>query len=530
MWNETFIPPRAGKGASVGLTLLLALFAVWASPFAFDEGASGRYLPGVEQALDPTLFPGDAVVEGMRRFKSLFYTGLGVGARPFGVAGLELLLGALYALSKLLLALAVLLVIRRLTTDWRASLLAVAWIATPKSCWVGGVTLFLPTLTHMEVALGLGLVGVWLLLEGRLNLFWLVSALSVFVHPLVTFHLLLAVFPLLNRRKQLPGFLVFAVCAAVYVLTMAPHLSAEEGQIFLAAKGHINHISLLNQGAFGWVKLLAVTAVVVRAQYKDGDGKTGMLLGCVLAGFASALALSALALATHSVSLALFQPMRVFFWVTLFLGLLLAVFAAKDRLLLIVLLLWMLDSLWMVPFAALIFVGREDLIRYGTWLLTALAAAALFVHTPFESTREVAPALVLFLLSIPSGWVVVPALALTLYGAALHRKVPDADWTAVRRWASQNTAKGDRFVTPPGAENFRAVALRSSLTEGSSALAWVEPRLYVEGERDAADALADPFGFAERRGARYVIQKTDCPGGEAYRAGAYRVCVTDGGR
>ena len=96
--------PRTRPLLPVLLVLFFTALAVWGSPFLYDVGNSGRYLVGVLRHLDPALFPGDAVVDSLARFHSLFYDSLGVGLAAVGLtpAGLSGAMFVLYALTRLL--------------------------------------------------------------------------------------------------------------------------------------------------------------------------------------------------------------------------------------------------------------------------------------------------------------------------------------------------------------------------------------------------------------------------------------------
>jgi hypothetical protein len=65
------------------------------------------------------------------------------------------------------------------------------------------------------------------------------------------------------------------------------------------------------------------------------------------------------------------------------------------------------------------------------------------------------------------------------------------DWLAVCDWCRKNSAKADLFLTPPPGDNFRLHALRSSLGEEMSALAWVDPKAYMRNWEMAAAIRTD---------------------------------------
>src|SRR4051794_28901510 len=89
--------------------------SIWASPFRYDDGNSGRYLMVVARRMDPALFPGDPVIAAMARFDSLFYRGL-----PTVLSGPERLESDLFKVfvgMKIALMLSLFWLVRTLTKD-----------------------------------------------------------------------------------------------------------------------------------------------------------------------------------------------------------------------------------------------------------------------------------------------------------------------------------------------------------------------------------------------------------------------------
>src|SRR5262249_18264084 len=111
----------------------------------------------------------------------------------------------------------------------------------------------------------------------------------------------------------------------------------------------------------------------------------------------------------------------------------------------------------------------------------------------------------------------------------------DANWDEVGLWCRQHTAKNERFITPPEKQNFRSLSLRSTYSERISQLAWVDPFVYLQNDRDANRAargytetgcdLSYLLALAKEWKCQYLIVKGTLPPGVTprYRAGPYSV-------
>jgi hypothetical protein len=183
----------------------------------------------------------------------------------------------------------------------------------------------------------------------------------------------------------------------------------------------------------------------------------------------------------------------------------------------------MADSLWAEGLAALAIAGlgfdwsnqrpgkSKELTRWSGWLLWAFAfvviAGALSGNRgPLQSLRN--PWLVVLGVGLPVVMKLTESnrtrsvslvLGLCLYATGIgmqqgwsrarekNLESGRHDWLAVCDWCRMNSAKADLFLTPPAGDNFRLHALRSSIGEGMSALAWVDPKAYTN---NAATAMA----------------------------------------
>jgi hypothetical protein len=564
------------------VTMVVA--SIWASPFRYDYANSGRYLVVVAKRMDPGLFPGDPVVNSMARFDSLFYRALPeVLSKP---ERFQSDLFKVFVAMKIALVLSLFWLIRTLTKEPLAAVLLLAWCSQTSSALLGDVPLFTNTATHTEVVLVLGILAIACAFRRQYWGFWLLICLSLFVHSLVTLHLLACVFPVIliserqGRAKFLLGAAGFCICFLCYVHWMTPApMSHEEAGIFLRAKGDMQHISPLTQGASNYLGfgLMLALAILVQRRWLSAEPGAKLLINFAMTGTVIALMLGFAAVFGHVLKIVQIQPMRIFFWVTLFLDVIVAWAACvalnarhpMGWVLLGVVMFSMAGSMWAQGLVLIAIAGcgldwmgqriwkNGELARWFGWLMWAfavvVAGCALSGHkAPLRTLRD--PWLLLLAVGLPllmkfSKWngakTPWPAFGLCVCAAVIgihhgwtgdperNAKSTRRDWLAVCYWCRKNSAKEDVFLTPPTEGNFRLHALRSSIGEEISALAWVAPKVFKTNREMAAvlrtefkDGYWDLNGLrdvARTNGARFVLvdgpfRPADQP---LFAAGAY---------
>ncbi|MDQ3009372.1 MAG: hypothetical protein M3X11_01510 [Acidobacteriota bacterium] len=573
--------------------VLLSAFAVWGSPFLIDYLNSGDQLPPTLQLIDPQLFPNDQIVAAMGKLKSGFYLALAAAMKLFHIQPQQTVpvMHALFIASKLLLIASVFAVCRSLKKSFWFFAIFAAWCCHQKPALLGSVTLFMPLITHNEVALVMGLFAITCLLRERMIMFWLLAGLMVMVHVLVGLQFMLCFAPaLLWQRKLDKSFLIgaglFGICCAAYLITMAPAvMSVEEWQLFLSTNGNTGHISLIRNGWLDWFGFVSFFGLALAAfnRFLKGNAGFELLWRAAIGGSVIGLLLSLTAVLTQAMRPMLFQPMRVFFWVTLICFLLIAAATVEafkqsrlaGTMLASVLVLTVLNSLLAPLFAFLglgYFVAERLAERFGesvqkivgTAARAALmlgvagifAAWALGSRQPVGSLRSpvlLLPGVVcLAVLFLPSlkilkiNWQTPVAVALIIYcltTISIYRynyaeRWLDADWRTVRQWCRMNTQPSDHFVTPPDQIGFRVLALRSTASEALPRLIWSAPFTYLENKLSAERAAkgygnnsTDPaylFELAREWRCDYVIARGsyDAKFTPLFRSGEYSVLRT----
>lgn len=533
--------------------LALAAFAVFGSPFLIDYLNSGDQLPATLQIVDPQLFQGDAIVAAMAKLKSGFYLALAAAMKLLRISPqhIEPIVYGLFVASKLLLIAGVFSLCRSLKNNFWFFIIFGAWCCHQKASLLGSVTLFMPLITHNEVALVLGLFAVACLLRGRIILFWLLAGVMVLVHVLVGLQFVICFAPALLWQRKLDrnlmiGGALFALCCVAYLLTMTPPaMSAAEWQLFLSANGNTAHISLFRHGWLDWFGFASFFGLALAAfnRYLKGDAGFELLRRAAICGSVIGLLMSLSAVLSRAMKPMLFQPMRVFFWVTLICFLIIAAATVEafsevgqvqnlshqikkssplaGILLASVLALTVLNSILAPVFA---FIGlayfiverRQPLERDGsgvalafaTKLILTVSAVAIFAawalgsKQPIGSLRSpvllIPCAVLLATLFLPKlkSWQTPLAVGLMLYcltAASVYRheyneRWLDADWRAVRLWVQSNTQASDRFITPPDQIGFRVLSLRSTASEALPRVIWSAPFTALENKQAAERA------------------------------------------
>lgn len=546
--------------------IFMSIVSVFGSPFLFDRGNSGRYLIVSYKTIDPQLFQSDPVVTSLERFQSSFYDFLGWLGRTVGMLPerMEALIYFFYILSRVLLIIAFYYVATILEQGKWLFVLLAGWACHQKVVPVGGMSIYMPILTHNDVAYVIILFALYHILTERFLLAWTLISLTVFIHSLVTLHFVACILPplLLRHRKDLLkwrnaihsnsvksfliGISIFIICTLLYLTFMSPPRLTPSGMsVFLSVKGGMAHVSVFNQSPYYLVMMIGLLMATTFSHLvlTRGNDKCRLLHQAMWAGTILASSVSALAVTSRSAQLSLFQPMRIFVWVVSFSYILLSVAVIEafklnqiGGIIISAMLIFIaLSTPWAIVclfigafyyavklfFAAFV---NDQLLDKLTVLCLTIMAAGIFsgwllgARQPFTSLATpvtIIPTLIglfaiYFLPRIRHRqhlWSNIAVITLLLYGlgaASVYNydyygsPRVDPEWNNVRRWCQANTSKFDRFITPPEDDNFRSLAMRTSASERTSALVWVDPDQYLENDR-----------IADRAAIGYANNKTD---------------------
>ena len=529
---------------------------------------SGRYLLRVLRIMDPGLFPSDPVADSLERFSSLFYIGLGnaMAVLRLGPGALPAALLALYVTVRVSTVVVLYAMVLDVSRSRAAALLAAAWACHPVGVPVGGISLFMPMITHAEVAFLAGLLAFRAWLHRRYAWFWIAMSFAMFVHSILAIQLAFCLVPPMLlaragdpawRKWRLVGPGLLCASALVYGITLRPPaLSADEASIFWQAKGGMAHVSLLAQSKLAWCQMLLtlVAAWFVTCRLLRWQAEATLILRACVAGGLGAVVLSLAATVFRITTLALVQPVRTFMWVAFLCNVLLAVGAARALsqrspagiLLLGYLLLAKTGSLWAWPLLAgavvfmvvpcrvagakligawprrrgwalvTVFLGSVIAGRLAGFVLTIetltdwqapVLAAALLVLSAYQSSYREPQELGETTAQSLSSMALALSVAVALVGASLdtheyYRVRTDGDWSAMTDWCREHTSRSTRFLTPPHAPFFRVAAQRTSANEEVSALAWVNP---IEYRRNSKIASAANSAYASQSSTRAQV-------------------------
>ena len=571
--------------------LIIYVIAVCSAPYHFAETNNGRYLTVTLQQIDPTLFPNDPVVSAMSLLFSAYYSALGkLIASPDWLFFLAPLLSGL---CKALAVAASWWTGKALDESSWLSLLLAAWAAHDKTPYYGAVSLFMPTVTHHEWGVVLAIFAVGFILRGKIIPGYLILGATVFVHVIVALHFGLCLLPFLwfHGRKQgwLPSVIaltIFALCSLLYVLALAPPpLTATDAEIFYQAESTSRHFNPWARYGVMRIVLLSnlllltgASAVYFRNRLGSVKHLCDLLLSGIGIGVIAALGGSFLAM-RGIVTVALFQPLRLFIPIAFFCFVLLWLFTVKvfrENNAAVLPGICIAANLFFIAFDqnwGLLFTlpcllwyaihylkkaqGLTKLLHQSAKVFTVIllifisAAGLAGARLPFASLRSLTfllPGLIALAALLVKGntrrWLGCGAIvalfyALTLLTLDRHRVYAqsyDADWIAVRQWCRENTPMQARFITPPYQLNFRTLSLRTTMSEFTSQLAWVKPAVYRENV--AASQLAARAYTPTQSDATYLLdlaQQWHCDyvitqgevtahqGKVVWRAGPYQV-------
>lgn len=573
------------------LIITFTLVSIFGSPFLYDQVNSGRQLTTTLRKIDPDLFPDDYVVKAFDRYRSLFYDGLSILARAlnFEPARLESLLHILYLLSRFAIVAAFFYISRALNENIWLFVLLAAWSCHPKSIPVGGpgggAWVFQPLLTHNDVAFIILMFSLYFLLKRNCFIFWMLASITIFVHSLYALHFTLCVIPFIlyaqnDAKKHWLGTAMFVLCCIAYIVFYAPlQMTPEEERIFLEAEGESGHISLFSQNLTHWMRIITLATVSILSYLNFTKNKVlcNWLIKSAVSGALICILLSITATYTQSVLISLFQPMRMFIWITLFFYIVLidatveafSHSAVLGMALSGVLFFTTIYSPWalVMGFISIGFMVwrlfiEKDWKKDGLKLEKGLKLTLCFTSTililslvikgatAFISLRNfilIFSSTLCLLLLISKRYYakynlavaaifISSALLITSFDRhEYYNRSINKDWTQIRRWSQINTAKTDRFITPPEENTFRSIALRTSVSERNVETVWASPFSYVKNKA-YADIAAKGYGshtsdieylfqLARQWKCNYVVSKGDVVVKEkpVYAVGEYRI-------
>ncbi len=577
--------------SNILLTITFTIVSILGNPFLYDQVNSGRQIAGTLKKIDPELFPNDYVVAAFEHYRSIFYDGLSLLARSlnFEAFKLESLIFYLYLLSKYAIVISLLYISRTLSKSIWLFILLAAWSCHPKSIPVGGpgggAWIFQPLLTHNDIAFIILMFSLYQLLKKDSLIFWILIGVTVFVHSLYAFHFILCVIPLImhaesNSKRQWVGVLIFSLCCLAYLSFYAPpKMTSEEGKIFLEVEGNSGHISLFSQRPIHWLRiiLLAFVSTLSHFNFTKSNESCKRLIWSAISGALVSILLSIVALYSHSVLMNLFQPMRMFIWVTLFFYIVLinATVEAFNHsslfgiMLSAVLFLITIYSSW-TPAISAVCLGflsirllfqeasaRNNLkieigLKFVLSLISAFLILSLMVKgaSAYFSIRglilTVSSVVSLILLlsesmlnkykfAVASLFISFALLVASLDRHEYYSRSANEDWTAIRRWSQANTSKTDTFITPPEENTFRSIALRTSVSERNIETIWASPYSYIKNKTNADQAaraytsrssdVEYLYQLARKWHCNYVISKGQVTVKEppVYKMGTYQI-------
>lgn len=497
----------------------LAVAAACAARLAIDGYAFGIsnhsiQVPHLRWLQDPSLFPGDRLVEAMQGYFSFFWP---LMAWLTGRLPLEPTFYAIHLLTLLAFTGAVFAITRRVFPEHPLAPYLALWLVLWGDAAVGVEPLYWVYLTHTPVATALGLWSVWCVLSGRWLAGCALAGLVFDVHAMQSAYLVLMIAAAsLQRtprewRRQAKGAALYALVALPGLVWMlrSSALAAPEGFARLLRLYFPKHFYASSFEASEWLAL-AITLLLLGAARRwapGGEGRRGLerMCGAILLLWLVGGALGEWWPLAAVLKLHVFRASSYFttFALILFAGVLARAWQQRPgpRAL--------AGALALCTIAVVGSLRFLDLSRPAVaWPLVGagLAGATAAVLRGRARTASALAALAC-LLWVAGLHAVQRARFADHYPFAVAR-LRSSDWFAVQRWAREHSQPGDLFLTPPDTEGFRIYAERpvvgewkdgaAALWDAAFAVHWLDWYQRVGGRLD--DDAREPIYARLARG------------------------------
>ncbi|MFP4250249.1 MAG: hypothetical protein ACLFU7_11360 [Armatimonadota bacterium] len=525
--------------------LVIATLSALQAPYQYGNGNQVFQIPSVHKAIEPGLYPDDALVESLENYPSVAYPALARIAETLNI-GVEPLYFSVWALQRVALV-ALFMAIASRSVDGLPGRVFVTLVACT-SHWaimptlVGGEHIFSSRLTHTDLAFVLHLAALAAWLHRRPILAGVGVGTAVYLNVMTTSHfvgflvLLLVLSGKWRSRDGHRAVLTAALIAAPFaIFAVGPVVSgaapAEPTELYWQLQFALpNHHFLMDEWALPFLLslglALGLAAVVGRLEAPLRHIATAgtLYLGAmyVVSLFGAHLFPSRLVLMFHPLRgdrmllLALVIVLPIFIWqrvsgnalprpALFVLPVLAAVFMVGARPPVIALMALPL----LVALHLLLSGGppSERRVRATALVGAGLTAGPLAVFgVPHATTAAVAlsigvlgswgglysrrwaPIAIAVVVAISAG-LAVRAVGLSTGEFAWYRAGSDRAFDDVARWADANTDLQARFITPPGNEGWRSLSRRSTLVQyrDGSAMDWYPG--FEPGQRDRLAAL-----------------------------------------
>lgn len=269
------LPPRARDWALMAVAGLLAA-AIKGYGYGYNDQA--LLLPFVKHTLNPSLYPGDILLESARTMQPIFWTVIGRAAQVVPLPALVLTLHVVSSALSLIGVWALAVSLFRNRTSANIGLLVLALsVPTAYALGLDPPRLIWPELVQRSVIFPLLLFALVLSLHRRLVLAMILVGLSVNIHPVSSgtvglMILLGALFDRDARRSLPPASLAAAICAAPMVVGMAMRpgavgtTAAESEQWLRLLRLRVSHHMFpLTWDSERWLGALLVLAIGLRS-------------------------------------------------------------------------------------------------------------------------------------------------------------------------------------------------------------------------------------------------------------------------
>ena len=497
----------------VSLLRLVAAHTRW-NGYRFGDSNLSIHVPLIKQYSDPTLYPGDPLLETRPRFTSFFFPAMGLYLRIFGADALEAAYFFAFVASELLTLFAFWRISLLLFDDRPSGVVLMLLVLAPTPALAGDV-FNTSRFTHSLLSSALLFFALYLYLAGRVLPAYVLTGAVFNVHSLNAAFVfcMMALDSLLDARRQgvrrlfapWGAFLLLSFPTALWTLRVREPLNAVWVDVLRRRSGHHSFPLEWEPKVYvAYLLLFAIAAFAVPSVRRELHRKVLRFFAAVVilsvAGvvFTEWIPLKAalqgqLFRSTHFLTgFALVYTARslVGFWShgklaraasgVVFLGLFLP--HLYVGLLPVALLLILFSRARQLPRPAVLF-SCGVLVLYGIFPPAQIPeqlgmpglAMTLRDIVSEESMLLFAALFVVIRLGAASRWgravaACVTALVLIVYAlpnhyASVRHRLRRSDWVDVQLWCRENTPKNATFLTPPDLAGFRVFSERPVVGE-----------------------------------------------------------------
>lgn len=509
--------------------LIIAALSLFQVPYSFGIANQCFQIPKIYQAVAPTSYPGDPLVQSLQNYYSVFFPVITALWQTLGVS-LETVYLVLFVLLRIWIVIGFLLIACKLVRPYWARVFVTVCATTTHWAFAGtflGMDFLLGSqLTHTDVAFAANLSGLAALLFGLPLVATLFAGLGLYLNVLSGAHfcVFLVVFLLFSwrgwPRKSIAAILLLLIISIPLAVRLLPAAESSGATFWTYLPKRFDwHFFFTVDGSVCFAVLAVALILVLGKRVLPPAGQRLCIVALV--SIVAMVVLNLLGVYILKFKpLVVIQPLRMEKWVYVALVIVLPVylwkmFGNEDRVAGKIFLALVAGVFMMGPLVPAGLLGillaiaflTNDALPYlqparSRVLVAILALVSVLALTPIGrgeafGLREVL--LVVFVAVIASAFVIVTLRSrwrsFALGGVVVSIALAQALWVCfdlptgtphwyqgcgdqafadVAEWARENTSSDTQFITPPYVEGWRCLSQRTTLVEwkDGAAMLW----------------------------------------------------------